>query len=315
VTVSTLAQGGAVKGEFTLAGGPDVCMNYVLAGDYIEGVAMTPANTVVISIDVTVLGTYEVATDSENGITFSGTGIFTATGPQTITLTATGTPTAVASTIMSIIPLPVNGTTCNFTVEVTTVSTMDYFPRTASSNWSYQYNDNPNDSLFIRSKNGTVTLGGNVYNVFEATDDAVGTGFADFGNYRKAGSDYHTYFDAAGYFGLDAEQNIDYIFLKDNIAAGAGWQTAAINGAIGGTPISIRIVFTIEQKDATISVGGVDYPNTIVVVEKYQVFDGANWADATPFVGYYKSYYARDIGLIKQDHYYEENNPAPPVAE
>jgi hypothetical protein len=159
-------------------------------------------------------------------------------------------------------------------------------------------------------------LGGNVYTVFEATDNAA-SGFFDFGNYRKAGSDYHTYADMGDYFGLDNAVNIDYIFLKDNLAATATWESGTIDGTItdssGVFPVSIRIAFTIEQKDIAVTIGGTNYVNTIVVIEKYQVFDGANWVDATPVTGYFKSYYARNIGLIKQAYYYQDGNANPPV--
>lgn len=309
VTVSTLTQGGGTEAIFTLAGAPDVCTNYVLAGDYMEGQAMAPANTVVVNVDVTGLGTYNLTTNLSNGITFSGTGSFIDLGQQTVTLTATGTPGVAGSTNLSI---TVDGTICSFTVDVTTTNPANYFPTTATSNWSYQFNNDPDDSLFIRAKAGTVSLAGNVYTVFEGTEDAAGA-FADVGNYRKAGGDYHTYLDVGDYFGLDAPQSVDYIFLKDNIAAGAGWQTDTITGAVAGTPISLRIAFTIEQKDATITVGAVSYPNTIVVIEKYEVLNAGNWLDATELIGYFKSYYARDIGLLKQDYYFEMGNPDPPA--
>lgn len=313
IAVTTLPQGGAVSAVFTLAGAPDTCMNYVIAGNYIAGTATTAANTVTISVNVTVPGTYNIATAPSNGITFSGNGSFINTGQQNITLTATGTP-GVADTTN--IPVTAGASTCSFTVDVTD-GTFDYFPRTAASNWSYQYDGDPNDSLLIRVKAGTVTLGGNVYTVFEATDDAA-SGFFDFGNYRKAGSDYHTYADMGDYFGLDNAVNIDYIFLKDNLAAAATWESAPINGTItdssGVYPVSIRIAFTIEQKDVPVTVGGTNYVNTIVVIEKYQVFDGANWVDATPITGYFKSYYARNIGLIKQAYYYQDGNANPPVS-
>jgi hypothetical protein len=43
---------------------------------------------------VTVAGTYSIITNSSNGVTFSASGVFSGTGPNTITLTSTNTPTA-----------------------------------------------------------------------------------------------------------------------------------------------------------------------------------------------------------------------------
>ena len=310
IPVTVLPTGGAVNAVLTLSGAPNACMNYVLAGDYVSGIAMALTNTVIINVNVTTAGTYTVSTGVNNGISFAGAGTLANIGAQTITLTATGTPIAAGSTNF---PITVGTSTCNLAVDVTApASAFDYFPRTAGSNWSYQFDGNPNDSLFVRAKTGTVSLGGNQYNVFEATDSAAG-GFGDFGNYRKVGSDYHTYADLGTYFQMDAPLNVDYIFLKDNVAVGSAWQSGTITGAITGIPVSVRVAFTINQKDVAVTVNGTGYNNVIVVSEKYELFDGVNWIDVTDQIGYYKSYYARDIGLIKQDYYQEDGNPDPPI--
>ncbi len=312
LSVTTIAQGGGNDiAEFTFTGAPDVCMNFLLAGDYVVGVPMTGANTVVIDVNVIALGTYDVTSVTSNGLTFSGTGSFTNLGQQTITLTAEGTPVVAATTS---IPIQASGTTCNFNVTITTTATADYFPTTAASNWSYQINGDANDSLFIRAKAGTVVFGGNNYTVFEATTDAA-AGFGDYGAYRKLGSDYHTYLDLADYFTVDQTTvPVDYIFLKDDVAANTTWKTDSVSVSFGGVPVKLRISLTVEQKDVTVSVAGIAYANTIVVIEKYE---GSvvpnNWVDLTDEAGYVKSYYARNIGLIKQDYYDPDGTFNPPV--
>ena len=315
VPVTVLPAGsGSVPAEFTLAGSPDVCMNFALAGTYTVNTPMTPGNTVTINISVTTAGTYSISTPVSNGITFAGSGTLTSTGTQTIVLTATGTPLAAGPTNFQV---AAGASSCTFTVDVvgTTVST--YFPLTAGSNWSYEFDGIADDSVFIRAKPGTVDIGGTQYNVLEYTFDAAG-GYDDFGNYRRAGGDYHTYADMGDYFGLDQSVNIDYIFLKDNVPAGATWQSGPINGTITDTsgtyPVSLRVAFTIDQKDVSVSVNGVAYSNVIVVTEKYEIFDGTGWIDLTELLGYYKTYYARDIGLIKQDSYDPDGTPTPPVS-
>lgn len=309
VAVTVLPTGSAVDAVFTLAGAPNQCMNYVLAGDYITNVAMTAANTVVINVNVTTPGTYSISTQQSNGMTFSGAGTLANTGAQTITLTAAGTPVVAGSTNF---PVQVGTGECSFTVDVAAPSAVDYFPRTAGSNWSYQFGVDANDSILVRAKVGTVVLAGNQYTVFEGTDDAT-AGFGDFGNYRKSGSNYYTYADLGAYFQMDDSVNIEYIFLKDNVASGATWQSPIVNGTIGSIPVSVRIVFTIDQKDVAVTVNGTGYNNVIIVIERYELFDGANWVDVTDQIGYFKSYYARDIGLIKQDYYQQNGNPDPPI--
>lgn len=299
VPITVLPQGGGVPAIFTLAGNPDVCLDYVLAGNYAVGTAMTAANTVTIKVNVTAAGTYDLTTQTSNGITFSGSGVL-ATGQQTITLTATGTPAQAGSTN---IPVDAGTSACSFTIDVT--SQFDYFPRTANSNWSYQFDDNPNDSLWIRAKAGSVVLDGNAYTIFEATDS--GAIFSDYAAYRKSGADYHTYLT------FDGGITLDYVFLKDNVPVNTTWESDSVGIVVSGFPVYIRIALKIDQKDVNVTVGGVTYPNTIVVTEKYEYFTGVDWADLTDQAGYYKSYYARNVGLVKLESYYEENNANPPL--
>jgi len=312
VPVTVLPVGGAVDAVLTLAGAPDECLNYTVAGDYVTGVAMTTTNTVVINVNVTTVGTYTISTALSNGMSFASAGTLANLGLQTITLTATGTPVATGSTNF---PITVGTSTCHFAVDVAApASAFDYFPRNTGSNWSYQYDGVADDSMLLRSDRDT-TIGVNTYKIFIGTYDAS-AGFGTYGNYRKSGSNYHTYADLGLAFGMDDDSVfVDYIFLKDNVAAGSTWQSATIAGTITGTPVSVRIAFKIEQKDVSVTVNGTVYNNVIVVSEKYDVDFGTGFFDVTDVVGYYKTYYARDIGMIKQDYHYADGNPDPPVAE
>jgi hypothetical protein len=66
----------------------------VVAGIYTAGTALNATNTIIIAVNITTVGSYSVTTGAVNGVTFSGSGVFAATGAQIITLTSTSTPTA-----------------------------------------------------------------------------------------------------------------------------------------------------------------------------------------------------------------------------
>jgi hypothetical protein len=164
VPVNVIPAGsGSVPADFTLAGSPDVCMNFVLAGTYTVNTPMTPGNTVTINVNVTAIGTYNISTPVSNGISFSGSGSLSNLGPQTIILTASGVPLATGATNFTVQASATSQ--CSFTVDVTGgTAVTTYFPLTAASNWSYQFDGTADDSVLIRV-NPTVTLGGNQYNV------------------------------------------------------------------------------------------------------------------------------------------------------
>ncbi len=88
--------GGSSSGTavYTWEGAPGACVTPVISGVYQAGTALSGSNTVVLTVNVTTVGTYTVSTGTNNGISFSGSGTFTITGSQIIVLTGSGTPAA-----------------------------------------------------------------------------------------------------------------------------------------------------------------------------------------------------------------------------
>ena len=63
-----------------------------LNGTYTSGTAMTGTNSKIISLDVSVIGTFNVSTNTVNGVKFTGSYTAAALGVQNMTLTGVGTP-------------------------------------------------------------------------------------------------------------------------------------------------------------------------------------------------------------------------------
>lgn len=108
--------GGTSSGTavYTWLGAPGSCATPIVNGIYTAGTPMNSGNTIILAVDVTTVGTYNVTSGTNNGISFAASGTFTITGPQIITMTATGTPTAAGT--FNYIP----GTTgCSFPITFT----------------------------------------------------------------------------------------------------------------------------------------------------------------------------------------------------
>lgn len=97
---------------YSFEGAPSDCAGPVIAGIYGVGTALNATNTITLSVNVAVEGTYSMRTTSANGVYFSGSGVFTAIGSQKVVLTGVGTP--VRSGSFSFVPATNN--TCNFNV-------------------------------------------------------------------------------------------------------------------------------------------------------------------------------------------------------
>ncbi len=118
VQVTTVPEGGGNPAEFTIETSgttpPLTCSGASALGNYIIGSPLNSTNRVILDIDVTAIGTYNVTTTAVNGITFSGSGAFLTTGAQNLVLYASGTPTGAAGTLA--IPVTAGSSTCEFAV-------------------------------------------------------------------------------------------------------------------------------------------------------------------------------------------------------
>lgn len=102
------------------SGSPNPCI-YTLSGTYNVNKPLSISNAVSITVFVTVLGNFTIATQSVNGITFAYSGTFTNLGAQKVTLQGEGIPTIPGSFsfIPEIIgPHPLGGESCGFEILV-----------------------------------------------------------------------------------------------------------------------------------------------------------------------------------------------------
>jgi hypothetical protein len=70
------------------------CNSTQVLGTYAKDGSLDSTNRIIISVDVTKIGKWSVSVSLSNGIAFSGLGIFTAKGAQTIILQGKGKPAA-----------------------------------------------------------------------------------------------------------------------------------------------------------------------------------------------------------------------------
>src|SRR4030095_12422932 len=224
---------------YALQGTPGNCIPGTTQGTYAVGIATTSLNTATVNVDVTTVGTYSILTTTVNGVTFSASGTFSGPGAQAIVLNASGTPAAEGTFT---VPVTVGSTTCSFPLTVVS-GAIDYFPRTTNSNWSYQFDGNPMDTLFTNVISQTLSALGSTYNIFMFN---VGSGADTLGYFRKSSGDYYQYMDMGFFFQLDHDLWGEYIFLKDNVAAGTSWNSGVFTDTFTDTtsgstvPISVR---------------------------------------------------------------------------
>lgn len=304
----TINVGTAATG--TLGGAGGACTPSTVNGTYTAGTVLSAGNTVAVNVNFATTGNYTISTNTVNGYSFSATGTASATGPTTITLAGTGTPLAAGTNSFTV---TFGTSTCTFNVTVVT-AVIDYFPRTANSNWSYEIDDDPDDSLRRRVISSTITAMGNQWNLFEWYDD-VSSSWDSGGYYRKQATDYYEWVDLPGFVGMNETSWGQYIFLKD-AANGTNWKSSAISGTVTDPnppnatfPLTLRFSYTVERLPTlafTTSTGPQSFTNVIAIKEEYeQEAPVGTWTNISNLIGYSKSYYVSGVGLVKFEVYDE----------
>jgi len=114
------------------------CSSTSVNGSYAAGTPLNSSNTLTIDVLVNVIEPYTISTNTVNGYSFTGSGVFSTIGLNTITLTGSGTPAAVQTDTFTI-TFAGRGDTCNTAVNVTTVlsNCLAYFNAGATTDGVY----------------------------------------------------------------------------------------------------------------------------------------------------------------------------------
>ncbi len=278
---------------FTLSNAPNECGNAQVAGTFTKGTTLTATNKVTLNLDVTTAGTYAISTNTVNGYSFSGSGILTGTGTQTIELVATGTP---VSDGVNVFTVTAGSSTCTFSVTVTDAAPVagEYFPLTQNSWWSYSDPMTAGDTI-LRNSLDEASGNGNIYREIE---EVYETGEVAYYYYRKAGNDYFEYTEVDNYSILtfDDDTEGEILFLKANLATNETWSSAEFSGSEDGVPKKLKYVFTCTNAAATATIGGKSFSDVYKISFKPQVSTGGG-----PFTDegvIWEAWYAKNIGLI-----------------
>lgn len=235
IQVTVLPEGSG-PATFTLTGSPS-CTTPVINGTYGKTIPLTAANTVVLNVNVTVAGTYNVTTTNVNGMIFSGTGTL-ATGAQTITLTGTGTPTTAGN---NTIPVTAGSSTCSFVINVVDLitGTLGGSPGACTPvtvNGSY-YNGFALDATNTIQIQITTTAGG-PYNI--STNTTNGFSFTGSGSVPAAGTHTVTLVgtgtpNATGAADFTVTFGTSTCTFSVNVNAGAEFTADCTSATVNGT--------------------------------------------------------------------------------
>ena len=280
---------------YTLFGSQGNCMDDSIKGSYIKSVTLDTANKVIISVNVTVPGSYLIVTNTVNGYHFSGEGLFFVTGVQTVTLTGKGEPADKGTDLFKI---TTSSNTCSFTVlvaDVVPVVNTEHFPLKIGSFWTYDDLTSPGDSIVRRINRDTV-INMDTYLIMDEQ-----TKFNALPYYFYKGSNnYYEYGRVDKYTGSFqyATSIYSYLnFLNEDIPSGASWESEEFKSVASfGQIIYLKYYFTCLKNNAAIVINGQGFKDVYIIAVYPQLKSENNSWGSTNEIYYY--YYAKGIGLI-----------------
>lgn len=275
------------------------CMPVTINGIYIKDSMLTDSNSVVVQVNITTPGSYNISTDTSNGFSFHSSGIATDSGLQSITLKGTGKPALAQQTNFVV---AFDTSICLFSINVIDsainppVTSGDYFPTTDNSNWTYQISTvDPaiDDTVRLTVSSTNTPIAGNIYRTFTSSPGDVES------YYRKGGGLYYEYSDLNDVLAYDTvTDKVDYIFLKDNVPVSTTWESPEVNATADSVSGKAKIKFTIEGKDIRTTIGNRTIDSVIQVKREY-MFKSSTGAYETVTTANF--YYAKNIGFIKAE--------------
>ena len=302
----TVTANGSTSGtaQFTLNGAPDSCTTPKESGNYFVGVALNAADSVIIKATVTTPGSYTITTNAVNGIIFTASGTFAASGQFTVTLIGAGKPNAAGGFSFT----PGTGG-CKFAINfITQPVSFDckectYLPVCVGS--KYQYSDTvftPNflDTGFTSQtslrkvdyiSSADTIIDGRVFKKI-GLDDGISTNYS-YTNCFNGQTTVLAYNLQSTTYGnvLTAFNTIE---LKANAGEGTSWKDTSVINAVN----YFYNTHTIIKKGIGRTLLGVAYNNVILVrVDASALF--VNPPLGLVSEGYNEYYIAKGIGLIE----------------
>jgi len=254
-------------------------------------------NLVTISVNVSIVGSYKIYSDTINGYSFSVAGNFTNTGVQFVSLPATGKPLAIQ---IDTFKVTAGSSRCSFSVAVTApviVAQQTHFPLSYNSFWIYNDLLNPPDTL-NRNVTDSILSNGHLYKIFteQGRFEAPKEYF-----FRRDTNNYYEYglvdkYTASYKFLPQIKGELN--FLKENLTAGDSWKSDEYSGtATFGQLLFLQYTFFCEDANATVFVNGKTFTNVykINVVPQIRSAITYPYNDTGEKIEFY---YAKDIGVI-----------------
>lgn len=274
--------------EGVLGNESGACQPVELSGTYRQGVALNGSNTVKVQVNVSTPGTYSIFTDPVNGVTFSGTGIFSTIGQSTIMLTGAGTSTAAGDQNFV---LHFGNSTCGFTVTFLEeiAASNDYFPTTTGSWWELQ--TGAGEVANYKVSDQFTTFNGQSYKIIGAYENPDDQDFAyEVYHIRKNAGNYYDLTDYDEFSETGTPQLLETIILKDNVPAGTSWNGPIFNITQEGVTASANMKFTVTDKGVPVAMGSFNFPDVIKVKSEI-VINGVS-------TDYMEQWYAHNVGPI-----------------
>lgn len=267
------------------------CSSATISGTYTQGIVMNPGNKVTVQVTVAQPGTYNIYTDTTNGVVFYAKGNFSTTGVQNVILQGAGTPVN-EGVSQFVVHYGTSQCSFNITFQKGLAPPNDYLPLTSQTgfnNWTYVQNGT--DTYYTQVLSGSYVVNGLSYTVVGSGTNTSDVQNDTAGIFRKGNGIYYLLFDYSSFTSAQQPLRIETIILKDNVPVGTTWDGPEVPVTVNGISLQYHIKFTILEKAVPATVGTFAFPDVIKV--KGELYSGTTNLG----VGM-EWWYAKNVGIV-----------------
>jgi hypothetical protein len=156
--------------------------------------------------------------------------------------------------IFALLALPLFFASCDKDDDPAPPAAANYQPTTIGSTWNYETTTKPANtktSYTLTATSSDSTINGKTYKVFTNSG-------GDNDYYYNNGTDYYQFGGIAG-----ITDNAELLYLKTNVAVGAGWDETKTVAIPGLGDASVKLNYTYFEKVASMTVEGNTYTDVL----------------------------------------------------
>ncbi|QTV05514.1 hypothetical protein [Faecalibacter bovis] len=286
------------------------CRTAIVNGVYKKGIALDNSNTITLTIQVSKLGSYDITSNTVDGISFRASGTFTTIGQQIIQLIGNGTPTSIEPKTVTLLTNSADGeASCSVKITMTIPVKRLLTIGSGENGFGYNFSGNAASGRMISAQDNF----GSIVNSLVKSEGFTrinGTSLPSISNLQNWLINDPVDIVVIGFPWTMSEAEAD---LFTEYLSKKGVVLAFSESNVGNQRLMRNIFNDNTITSGTVNAAGALYKlpllNDKIVNGPFGDLRGKYWGEDASFTSYLQGLPTNEIDIYSTDSDYSQNNP------